>query len=81
MKLISLEKYLLFSPVFLLPKYDGFFRMILNLRRLNESILYSHFNTDASLISFLQDQTALCPQRIYRLFITVFTFLHLIRNI
>ena len=54
MKLTSLEKYVLLSQVSVLPGYDAFFfRMILNLNRLNESMPYSHFNMHASWISFL----------------------------
>ena len=50
MKLTTLEKYISLSLVFLLPKYDAFFfKMILSLSRLNESIPYSNFNTVTSL--------------------------------
>ena len=34
------------SPIFLVPKKDGEYRMILNLKNLNESITYHHFKMD-----------------------------------
>ena len=34
------------SPIFLVPKKDGEYRMILNLKTLNESITYHHFKMD-----------------------------------
>ena len=34
------------SPIFLRPKKDGHFRMILNLKRLNQSVKYHHFKMD-----------------------------------
>ena len=34
------------SPVFLTPKPDGSFRMILNLKNLNKSVKYYHFKMD-----------------------------------
>ena len=53
-KLTSLEKNVFLSPVLLLPKCDAFFfRMILNLSRLNESIPPNHFNLDTFRTSFL----------------------------
>ena len=34
------------SPIFVRPKKDGSFRLILNLKRLNETIRYRHFKMD-----------------------------------
>ena len=34
------------SPVFIVPKKDGEFRMILNLKELNQYIEYHHFKMD-----------------------------------
>ena len=34
------------SPIFLVPKKDGEYRMILHLKNLNESITYHHFKMD-----------------------------------
>ena len=42
----SHEKDELLSPIFLLPKVYGSFRMILNLKRLNESMPYVHFKVE-----------------------------------
>ena len=45
-KITSHEKDEFLSPIFLLPKDYGSFRMILNLKRLNESMPYIHFKMD-----------------------------------
>ena len=34
------------SPIFLLPKKDGTYRMILNLKRFNQYVAYHHFKMD-----------------------------------
>ena len=34
------------SPIFLLPKKDGTYRMILNLKRFNQYVVYHHFKMD-----------------------------------
>ena len=34
------------SPIFLVKKKNGEYRMILNLKELNESIVYHHFKMD-----------------------------------
>lgn len=34
------------SPIFLRPKKNGEFRMILNLKKFNESVDYRHFKMD-----------------------------------
>ena len=34
------------SPIFIVPKKDGEYRMILNLKELNENIVYHHFKME-----------------------------------
>ena len=34
------------SPIFLLPKFEDCFRMILNQKKLNEDMLYIHFKME-----------------------------------
>ena len=34
------------APIFIVPKKDGEYRMILNLKELNENIVYHHFKMD-----------------------------------
>ena len=34
------------SPIFIRPKKDGTFRVIFNLKRLNETVFYHHFKMD-----------------------------------
>ena len=34
------------SPIFIVPKKDGAYRMILNLKKINEKVSYNHFKMD-----------------------------------
>ena len=40
------EPYQITSPIFLVPKPDGTFRMILNLKNFNTYVTYRHFKMD-----------------------------------
>ena len=47
------------SPIFLTPKSDGSFRLILNLKKLNEYMPYVHFRID-TIRSILSHVTPSC---------------------
>ena len=47
------------SPIFLRPKKDGTFRLILNLKDLNQSVTYHHFKME-SLMSAVRLMTENC---------------------
>ena len=47
------------SPIFITPKSDGGYRLILNLKRLNEEVVYNHFKMD-NIKAVLQLVTPYC---------------------
>ena len=46
-KQVEYDKDVFLSPIFIRPKKNGEFRMILNLKRLNEDVVYHHFKMDS----------------------------------
>ena len=61
------------SPIFLVPKDDDSFRMILNLRALNENMPYIHFKMDtfASVVNLLRPGCFMCSVDIKDAYYTV----------
>ena len=61
------------SPIFLVPKDDDSFRMILNLRALNENMPYIHFKMDtfANVVNLLRPGCFMCSVDIKDAYYTV----------
>ena len=64
------------SPIFLTPKSDGSFRMILNFKKLNDHMLYIHFKTETikSVLNLVTPSCVIRQKLIQRMLIILSRF-------